>query len=105
MLELRKQYHLYNPLRWRDFFMSSEWPPGMKIFEIINTVTGPERVIVMIGAVDEKTRFLTYEQYWEDDLIEKHQVGLSDDLPIAELIRQTEEAAQNDASASGGQCE
>jgi hypothetical protein len=82
-----------------------KWPPGVRFFEIIEVTNGNERTICMIGAASDDARFLSIETYVGEELVEQHRSGLSADLPIAELIRLTEEAAFEDARLAGARCE
>jgi hypothetical protein len=83
----------------------SDWPPGMKVFEIIEVTNGNEQTVCMIGAASDDARFVNVETYVGQELVEEHRSGLAADLPIAELIRLTEEAVRKDARRLGAKCE
>jgi hypothetical protein len=58
----------------------------------------------LIGAANDDVRFLSVENYIDDQLISSYQTGIDSRLPIADLIDQVEAAARADASASGADC-
>ncbi len=84
---------------------SLNWPEGMRIFEVIEITRQDERSIWMIGAANDDVRFLSVENYINDELVNSHQTGIDSRLPIADLIDQVEGAAKADASVSGADCE
>jgi len=83
----------------------SDWPPGFRMFEIIELTKGNEKTICMIGAASDDARFVNVETYLGKELVEQHSSGFAADLPIAELIRLTEEAVREDARWVGAKCE